>query len=140
MMLADTPIVVQVRSPSVVSSKTRVTAPVPRSDSSTRTLKSVRWRRARPGWASPRASRSAASRALTGPFPSPVAIRRSSPTQILTVASVSMSTVTSFQARAPLPDLWPTLTSNDSNLKKSWVQPAADRISSSREASAASKW
>ena len=42
-MFSDTPIVVQVRSPSVESMSTRVTAPVPLAVSSTRTLKSVSW-------------------------------------------------------------------------------------------------
>ena len=37
MMFSDTPIVVHTRSPSVVSMSTRVTAPVPRPVSSTRT-------------------------------------------------------------------------------------------------------
>ncbi len=40
-MFSDTPMVVQVSSPLVVSSSTRVTAPVPRPVSSTRTFQSV---------------------------------------------------------------------------------------------------
>ena len=37
MMFSDTPMVVQVRSPSVESMRTRVTEPVPLAESSTRT-------------------------------------------------------------------------------------------------------
>ena len=117
MMFSETPIVVQVCSPLVVSMSTLVTAPVPWRVSSTRTLKSVRCSLSSCGKLSSRALRRAASRALTGPLPSPVATTRSPSKWSLTVASVSTSTATSFQARLPLPDRWPTLTENDSRTK-----------------------
>ena len=47
MTFGDTPMVVHVSSPSVESISTRVTAPVSAVESSTRTLKSVRWMRSR---------------------------------------------------------------------------------------------
>jgi hypothetical protein len=43
------------------------------------------------GYEARRTLRNAWSRALTGPLPSPTAMRRSSPIQAFTVASVSMS-------------------------------------------------
>ena len=53
MTLSETPIVVHVRSPLVESISTRVTDAVPVAESSTRTLKSVRWMRVdlRVAWA-----------------------------------------------------------------------------------------
>ena len=116
-MFSDTPMVVQVLSPLVVSMSTLVTAAVPWRVSRTRTLKSVRCRRSSWGNLPSRTERRAASRALTGPFPRPVASNRSSPTWTFTVASVSTSTATSFHARLPLPDRWPTLTEKDSRVK-----------------------
>ena len=68
--------------------------------------------------------------ALTGPLPSAVNTRRSSPTHTLTVASVVKSPLGSSSV----------MTRMLSTRKKSCSQPAARRISSSSEASAASKW
>ena len=68
--------------------------------------------------------------ALTGPLPSAVDTRRSSPTHTFTVASVVN----------PSPGSSSVITRMLSTLKKSCSQPAARRISSSSEASAASKW
>ena len=68
--------------------------------------------------------------ALTGPLPSDVNTKRWSPTHTLTVASV---------VKSPLLDS-SVITRIDSTRKKSCSQPAARRISSSSEASAASKW
>ena len=87
-------------SPSDVSMSTRVTASVPMLVSSTRTRKSTRWMSSIPGKWPFSARRSAWSRAWTGPLPSPTAMRRSSPTQILTVASVDRSTTPSAAATA----------------------------------------
>ena len=88
MMFSDTPIVVQVRSPSVVSTSTRVTAPGPPPgvEHADPVVGEVDPRQ-RGKWP-PMALRSAASSALTGPFPSAVATTRSGPTWTLTVASV----------------------------------------------------
>ena len=68
--------------------------------------------------------------ALTGPLPSAVETRRSSPTHTLTVASV---------VKSP-PGSSSVMTRMLSTLKNSCSQPVARRISSSSEASAASKW
>ena len=94
-MFSETPIVVQVCSPFVVSNKTRVIAPVPLLVSSTRTLKSVSRSFPKAGYRVSKASLNAASSALTGPFPLPDASTVSPSTSIDTFASVSTSTATS---------------------------------------------
>ena len=68
--------------------------------------------------------------ALTGPLPSAVKTWRSSPTHTLTVASVLKSPFGSSSV----------ITRIASTVKNSCSQPVARRISSSSEASAASKW
>ncbi len=68
--------------------------------------------------------------AFTGPFPSAVRTDRSSPTHTLTVASVPNEPFGSSSV----------MTRIDSTEKYSCSQPAARRMRSSSDASAASKW
>ena len=71
-MFSDTPMAPQVSLPSLASSRTRVTAPVPFVSSRIRTLKLTSSMSRRCGYVSPIAARSALSRAWTGPLPSAV--------------------------------------------------------------------
>src|SRR4029077_17444989 len=128
MTFSETPIVPHASWPSEASISTRVTAPVPFVSSRMRTLKLTSSISRRCGCSSPIASRSAASRACTGPLPSAVRTKRSPPSQILIVASVATLPSARFS----------TSTRQDSRRNSGSYAPASLRISSSNEPSAAS--
>ena len=137
MMFSLTPIVVHDRSPFVESMSTRVTAPVPFSVSSTRTLKSVRCTRSSAGYRPASARRNALSSALTGPLPSSVATARSRVDEHLDGglgAHTPGRAATSSEARSSV------ITRNDSTRNHGCSHPVARRINSSSDASATSKW